>query len=635
MKFKKLTSGKWFKKLGLPLLVLLFLTIISAVIINLYFSPVLSNQLKKSVFKLSNGLYQVDFTKSSIYIISGRIIIDHLILKPDTAVFNRLKKAGKAPNNVYTLSVGRIILKHIHPFKLYFKKDLDVDEIVISRPSVQVIYQKLHDQNLSENGKKTLYQRISGTLKSVHVGHILLDSINLRYQEEIDHRTKITYLKEIDLKGTDLLIDSASQNDKSRFNFCKDITAVFNHYKGQTQNGLYQYQANSITFSSSKANIKMVDAVFMPLKTVSDIAGKQNLQRRKFKLETDSIRIDHFDYRAFIGYRKLLASDITIFGKQIDIFYDHTLPRKPMNAAKSGLFFMLKKVHRDIAVKSVHFKDVDVIYTEISAKTKLRGAITFEKLSGSVSNIVTGNDTLQANRKLSASLTANLMGYGKLDVDFQLDAADPASILYYKGSLGAMNLVNLNNATKPLGLIQFTNGIVTSLNFDMQANAGKATGRVVFLYHDLNVILLKQDEKNTLHRMSFMSVLANAFVLIRDNPRFNDSARVANVVFERPENTSYLGLIWRSVYAGIKESIGLSAEVEQKLRQKVTDYKQNKEQRIKNKAGRKERRRLRRLKRNLKEAQDYKSDASFRYVFLLLCSNQYVSNNIIPVVWIF
>lgn len=605
MKFRRLRRKKWFKRLVLPLSVLLVLTLIIALVINIYFSPMLSNQLKKTVFKLSNGLYQVDFERSNLHILSGRIVIDHLTLKPNDAVFNRLKRAGKAPNNLYTLSVDRIVFKHIHPFKLYFKHEFDVDEIAISQPYVQVVYQELQKHDLPGSDKKTFYQQIAGTLKSVHVARILFDHISLRYQEEIGHQIRIRHLKEINLQGTDLLIDSASQYDKSRFNFCKDITAVFNHYKGQTQNGLYQYQTNSITFSSSKSNIKMVDAVFMPLKTVSDIAGKQNLQRRKFKLETDSIRIDHFDYRAFIGYRKLIASDITIFGKQIDIFYDHTLPRKPMNAAKSGLFFMLKKVHRDIAVKSVHFKDIDVIYSEISAKTKLRGVIPFEKLNGSVHNIITGNDTLHVSRKLTADLTANLMGYGKLDVSLEFDLADSANVLHYKGTLGQMNLVNLNPATKPLGLIQFTNGIVTNLSFDMQANAGKATGRVTFLYHDLNMVLMKEDEKNALRRMSFISILANAFVLIRDNPRFNDSARVANVVFERPENTSYLGLIWRSVYSGIKESIGLSAEVEQKLRQKLNDFKQNKEQRIQKKADRQERRRTRRLKRHLKEAQDF------------------------------
>ena len=75
MKLKILTRNKWFKRLGLPLIVLLFLILAIALVINLYFSPVLSNQLKKTVFRLSNGLYKVDFAGSSLRVLSGKIII--------------------------------------------------------------------------------------------------------------------------------------------------------------------------------------------------------------------------------------------------------------------------------------------------------------------------------------------------------------------------------------------------------------------------------------------------------------------------------------------------------------------------------------------------------------------------------
>ncbi|MVN21190.1 hypothetical protein [Mucilaginibacter arboris] len=605
MKFKKLTNNKWFKKLGLPLLVLLFLILMAAVVINLYFSPVLSAQLKKTVFKLSNGLYQAEFTGSSIHVIRGRIIIDHLTLKPDTAVFNRLKKAGKAPNNLYTLSVDKIVLKHIHPFKLYFKKELDMDEVVISNPAIQAIYQPFRNHDLPDSSKKTFYQRIAGTLKSVHVGQILFSNTSLRSREETDHQVRVRHLKEIDLKATDMLIDSASQNDKSRFNFCKDITVVFNNYSGQTDNRLYNYKAKAVTFSSSKSSIKITNAVFMPQKLITSSVGKAALKRSNFEFTTDSVRINHFDYQSFISYRNFIASDITVFGGRANIFYNRTLPKIHTDSSKSGLYTLLKNVRKDMAVQTLRLEDIDVIYTEISAKTKLRGAITFERLNGYVHNILTGKDTLRANRNLTANLTANLMGYGKLNINLHFDPANPANILYYKGSLAPMNLVNLNPATKTLGLIQFTNGIVTSLNFDMQADATKATGTVAFLYRDLNVVLLKQDEKNALRRMSFISILANAFVLIRNNPTFNSPPRVETVVFERPENTSYLGLLWRSVYAGIKGSIGLSAEIEHNLRRRVEDYKQNKDQREINKAARQERRQVRRLKRQLKEAQDY------------------------------
>lgn len=598
MQFKNFTQNTWVKRLGLPFAGLLFLVILVAVVINLYFSPVLSNQLKKSVFKLSNGLYQVDFEKSSLRILAGRIVINHLTLKPDYAVFNRLKKAGKAPNNLYTLSVDRIVLKHIHPFKLYFKNTAEVDEITISQPTVQAVYQELHDHDLPDSNKKTYYQRISGTIKSLHIGQILLDNINLRYQEEVNHRIRITYLKEISVKATDLLIDSTSQNDKSRFNFCKDISVVFNNYGGQTANNLYRYQAKSVTFSSSKSNVKVVDAVFMPVKSVNK---NSNLNHAKFEFQIDSININAFDYPSFISYRKLMASEVAVFGGKANIFYDRTLPKAPVNAAKSGLLNLLNNVKRDIDIKTLHLEGVDFAYAEISAKTKLRGVITFKKVSGNINHIITGNDTLGTNRKLTANLTAYLMGYGKLDVNLHFDPADSTHLLYYKGSLGPMNLVNLNPATKPLGLIQFTNGIVTGLTFDMQASTQKVTGNVTFLYHDLNVVLLKVDEKNALRRMGFMSILANAFVLIRDNPTFNNPPRVKTVSFEKPENVSYLGLLWRSVYSGIKESIGLSADIEQNLRQRVTDYKQNKEQRSLKKQERRKKRKTRRLNR-LKEA---------------------------------
>ncbi|RYE21694.1 MAG: hypothetical protein EOP42_25510, partial [Sphingobacteriaceae bacterium] len=525
-RFKRLRRKKWFKRLLVPLFTVLFLTLLVAVTINIYFSPVLSNQLKKTVFKWSNGLYQIDFEGSSLRVLAGRIVIENLRLKPDTAVFNRLKKAGKAPNNLYTLSVDKIVFKHIHPFKLYFKHEFEVDEITISKPNAQVFYQDLNQQKTTKTDPKTIYQQIAGTLKSIHIGQILVDNISLRYQEVINGQTRIRYLKEINLKATDLLIDSGSAFAKNRFNFCSDITASINNYSLQTENHQHQFTAKSITFSSSKSSVKLVDAVFMPIKTASPTLDQQ---RSELQLESDSININQFDYQRFISNRKIDASEVMVFGRKIDFFHNRNLPqpKKAVDLARTGLYELLKNVHRDIAIKTISFKDVDLAYAEISAKTKLRGVITFKKLNGFVSNIRTGNDTLQSNRNITASLTANLMGYGRLNANLQFDASNPANILHYQGHLGVMNLVNLNNATKPLGLIQFTNGIVTSLEFNMMASAQQATGKVTLIYHDLNVILLKQDEKNGLHRMGFMSILSNAFVLIRDNPRFNDPVRVA------------------------------------------------------------------------------------------------------------
>ncbi|RYE11755.1 MAG: hypothetical protein EOP44_00575, partial [Sphingobacteriaceae bacterium] len=248
---------------------------------------------------MSNGLYQVDFERSSLRVLAGRIVINHLTLKPNYTVFNQLKRAGKAPNNLYTLSVDQIVFKHIHPFKLYFKNEAEVDEITISQPKIEAVYQELHNHDLPDSGKKTYYERIAGTIKSLHIRQILLENINLRYQENVNQHIQIRHFKEIDVKATDLLIDANSQNDKSRFNFCKDITVIFNNYKGETPSKSYQYQAKSLTFSSSKENIKLVDAVFMPQK----LAVQKLKPNVDFSFKTDSIQINQFDYQSFISYR--------------------------------------------------------------------------------------------------------------------------------------------------------------------------------------------------------------------------------------------------------------------------------------------------------------------------------------------
>ena len=135
----------------------------------------------------------------------------------------------------------------------------------------------------------------------------------------------------------------------------------------------------------------------------------------------------------------------------------------------------------------------------------------------------------------------------------------------------------------------------------MQANADTATGKVLFLYHDLNVMLLRQDEKNELKRMGFVSILANAMLIVRDNPVFAHAPRLADVAYIRPDNASFIGMIWRSIFAGIKQSIGFSAEVEQQIRLKISNQKQDKVLRQQKKTDRKARRAARRLNRSLKK----------------------------------
>src|ERR1700752_4616432 len=79
--------------------------LIFALIVNRYWSPILAKEVRNAVLKSSDSLYHIDFSEAELHIIRGEIDIYNINLKPDTAVYNRRKKAHLAPNNLVELHV--------------------------------------------------------------------------------------------------------------------------------------------------------------------------------------------------------------------------------------------------------------------------------------------------------------------------------------------------------------------------------------------------------------------------------------------------------------------------------------------------------------------------------------------------
>ncbi|HAL83160.1 MAG TPA: hypothetical protein DCO83_13790 [Mucilaginibacter sp.] len=132
------------------------------------------------------------------------------------------------------LHVKRLTLSHIHPFKLYFQKKLDIGEIVLNEPVLNITYQLNHTSDTSLKPGRTMWQKISKNLNSIHIGNILLGDVKLSYKDYSGNKLVLSELKELNLSARDLLIDPTTQTDKSRVLFCKEIIAELNNYSGKT-----------------------------------------------------------------------------------------------------------------------------------------------------------------------------------------------------------------------------------------------------------------------------------------------------------------------------------------------------------------------------------------------------------------
>src|SRR5260221_7507783 len=173
----KYTKRRWHKITTVALLVLASSILVLAFLVNRYWSPVLANKVKEVVSKSSNGLYTINFSSAELHVIRGSIVFFNITFKPDTAVYNREKKQHLAPNNLVELHVKRLTLSHIHPFMLYFYHKLDIDEITLNNPELNISYQLNHTKDTVLKDNRTAWQKISKSLRSVHIGSILLGDV--------------------------------------------------------------------------------------------------------------------------------------------------------------------------------------------------------------------------------------------------------------------------------------------------------------------------------------------------------------------------------------------------------------------------------------------------------------------------
>lgn len=605
----KFFKQKWQKWLFIIFLVLVGLILLLSLVINLYWSPILASKVKSTVLKSSDSLYTVEFSDAKLHIIKGEIDIYNITLKPDTAVYNRRKENHLAPNNLVELHVKRIILSHIHPFTLYFGHKLDIGQVILKQPELNVSYQLNHTKDTVTHDRRTTWQKISKSLKSIHIGEILLKDVKFKYQDYSGNKVATSELKEMNLSATDLLIDSATQTDRSRLLYCKDILAELNNYSGQTPDGLYAYKMKSLRLStlSSKLTIEGLD--LQPVK--ADVFFNKSMHDR-FKVHIDSLQLNKFDFLSYHKYRIINAASMILSHGSFNVFNHPNKKKSDIDKIKSFPNFGLEKINADLNIDTLKIRHFDVSYTEIGKKSNKSGTISFNNTSGVFRNITTNKAALQKNNICTVNLHSYFMNAGKFDVALTFNLTDKNFPYSYKGTLGPMNLQAVNPAIMPLALVKLNQGKLNRFDFDISADSKFAKGRVTLLYTDLKVTVLKADTDNDrLKHLTVASFFANLMVLKHNNPDApGETPRSFYVNYERPKDYPFFKTIWNTLLTGIKPCAGYDIKMQQNVKATIAGQKTKKQERGIKKAQRKEKRAERKKKREIKKELKRKQEAA-------------------------
>jgi hypothetical protein len=180
--------------------------------------PLLQAELKELILKSTDSLYHIEYSDFNLNITSGDATLTDFKLIPDTAVYNKLVALKKAPDNLFTLSVKKLSINNLGAVKAYKEKILNISSITIENPSLTVVNKRFKFNDTVKVGKpKSPYELIKNTFKQLHIDSISLKDISLNYINKSNPVEKHTALKHLNINISDVVVDSLSDKDTSRF----------------------------------------------------------------------------------------------------------------------------------------------------------------------------------------------------------------------------------------------------------------------------------------------------------------------------------------------------------------------------------------------------------------------------------
>ncbi len=587
---------KKIKWIGGSLLIFVLLIVSTAWYLSAQLKPIIKKELKELVQKSTNGLYTVEFSDLHTNLLTGSASILDVNFVPDTNVYKQLIASKKAPNNLYYIKLKKIAIKRFKPFNVFLNRRVAISLLLFDKPEV-VMVNKHFDFNDDKPPRpnKSPYEYIKKLFKSIRVEVVDFKNARFKYVNNNGTFPEIDSVDNLNVSLRDWLIDSLSAQDTSRFYLLKDVNLNINNYSYATPDSMYHINVNELSFNAASGKLNIKKFGLIPRYSEKEFAKVNGYARDRYTIQLNDINFDGLDLPAYLQKRELKAQQMNITNGGIYVFNDNSYLNLIRDRTGRFPHQLLQLFKTQLTIKKINLKNVNVSYAEFDRDSKHRGQITFDHTSGSIDNVTNSAKVLATNKYMEANLVSYLMEEGKMRVMFKFDLTSPLGAFEYKGNVANLDGRKLNQITKPLGMVQVNRGFVNELAFNIKADQNIAKGKLNFRFKDLSVGLLKKVEgKERLVKQGLLSILANALVINSDNPTNQGKFTAATINYERQPTASFFSFIWRSLFQGVKYSVGVTPQKEAEIDAQVAKF----EKMIGDRDDRRMRRQIRIDKRN-------------------------------------
>ncbi|MDR6563034.1 MULTISPECIES: hypothetical protein [unclassified Arcicella] len=527
-----------------------------ATIVGLWgLKPLLSKRIQYAVLKSTDSLYHIDFKDIQYNITGGDARILGVRWQADTTLYKQLDLAKKMPDNIYQAQVDEIHLTGINPWKIIFSSKLHLQSISIKEPVIQINHHRQY-----YNSFKTItpfYTILSKFVKSFSVEKVSLDNINFTFINHSEKKTPSTSkVEHLDIELTDLLIDSTSHRDKSRFYYMKECVFKLDKLEILTEDSLNKFKIKELLFSTKSKSLSLEHLEYEP--QYKEIAyGNKTDGDDRISIICKNIKLDSIDLHKLFEEKKIYAKNLGINNGQINVFTDTRLfkPHKKMDY-RPFPHEAFRKWQLKFLIDTIKLSRFKITYSEYNPQTNLVGNVIFDKANGYVHNFTNDSVPLAKNPNCMVFLKSKLINKANVHFSFRFNIADKQGDFSCNGKVFNMQIATVNQVTEALVMAKAQEGYLSYFAFDMHGNKFGLKGSTTMLYQDLNVMIYKfPPEDGVFKKRKLLSFIANTFVIKKSNPTGKKPPRVAIINYQRIPDKPFFYTLWKGLLEGIKGSV--------------------------------------------------------------------------------
>lgn len=359
----------------------------------------------------------------------------------------------------------------------------------------------------------------------------------------------------ISVKLNDVKTDEIKKLELHPMDYTKEAEVTISDLSIKSKDEIYNFDFKNISINSLKKELNIKSFNIVPLASEKQFSNRFHFQKDRYDVNLSGIALKNIDMNSLLDNR-LEASLLVIENVKAKIYRDLHKPLKKKSKVGNYVSQLLKKLNQPLNISKAEIKNATIIYRENEKVSDSIGVVSFSDTRFNISNITNMPIVFQKNNHLDISFETKVLGSIPLNGNFNLRLDSDNGSFKANGHSAAFDATKLNKVSIPMGLIKINSGEINSINFSFTGNNTSAKGNMVMKYKDLKVDVLKLDKNTKEIKKRGLATLA-ANLVVRNNNPGDDGLREVNPEYERDIYKSFFNLIWKTLFSGMKETVGI------------------------------------------------------------------------------